>query len=94
MQYLNARLIVCMLVGALTQGGSAAVSAFDSGVGKGAAAGRCALPGQVRKLGAYVTYQSPSQTITATSEECKIRGGQWTSLNYEGSRNHFPAEGG
>jgi hypothetical protein len=41
----------------------------------------CLLPGAIRKLGGYMTYQAPRQPIRATADECEIRGGEYVAYD-------------
>ena len=41
----------------------------------------CLLPGKIKKLGASVTYVTPRRPIKASSQECEIRGGEYTAYD-------------
>jgi TPR repeat protein len=41
----------------------------------------CLLPGQVRKLGANMTYLSPRRPVKTTASECEIRGGEYVAYD-------------
>ncbi|MEW8327530.1 MAG: caspase family protein [Candidatus Thiodiazotropha sp.] len=41
----------------------------------------CLLPGQVRKLGANMTYLSPRRPVKTTASECEIRGGEYVAFD-------------
>ncbi|MES9993972.1 MAG: caspase family protein [Candidatus Thiodiazotropha sp.] len=41
----------------------------------------CLLPGQVRKLGANMTYMSPRRPVKTTASECEIRGGEYVAFD-------------
>jgi len=41
----------------------------------------CLLPGEIRKLGGYMTYQAPRQPVRATADECEIRGGEYVAYD-------------
>jgi hypothetical protein len=41
----------------------------------------CLLPGQVRKLGANLTYLSPRRPVKTTASECEIRGGEYVAYD-------------
>jgi len=59
----------------------------------------CSLPGQVRRLGAQVTYLGPRQATKTSARECEIRGGEYVVFdraNYATALKVWlpPAEGG
>jgi hypothetical protein len=59
----------------------------------------CSLPGQVRRLGAQVTYLGPRQATKTSARECEIRGGEYVAFdraNYATALKVWlpPAEGG
>lgn len=41
----------------------------------------CLLPGQIRQLGARVTYVTERRPIRTTAEDCAIRGGEYVALD-------------
>lgn len=41
----------------------------------------CALPGQVRQLGAGMTYLAPRRPIKTTASDCAIRGGEYVAYD-------------
>ena len=41
----------------------------------------CLLPGQIRQLGAQVTYVTARRPIRTTAEDCAIRGGEYVALD-------------
>ena len=41
----------------------------------------CLLPGQIRQLGARVTYVTDRRPIRTTAEDCAIRGGEYVALD-------------
>ncbi len=43
------------------------------------AAGKCMLPGQIRKLGTNFTYLTPKRAVQTSFSDCKIRGGEMNS---------------